>query len=172
MLTQLSIRPEQTTDQAAIEHIVRSAFLMEIYSNQTEHLLVNELRKNQALTLSLVAEYQQQILGYLAFSAVTINGQHLGWHGLAPLAVAPSWQNQGVGSQLVQAGLATLHALGTAGCVVLGDPHYYGRFGFRTTSDLSLAEVPAEYFQALKFKEHAVKGVVEYDIAFAITAYT
>lgn len=170
MLAELIIRPEQAADIAAIEAVIRSAFSTEIYSNQTEHLLVNELRKVQALTLSLVAEHAQQILGHIAFSKVTIDEEDHGWYGLAPLAVAPQWQNQGVGTALVTAGLTALRTLDASGCVVLGDPHYYGRFGFQASPHLSLAEVPAAYFLGLKFKEHAVLGAVEYHAAFAIFA--
>lgn len=166
----LIIRPEQTTDLTAIESVIQRAFLTEIYSHQTEHLLVAALRQADALSISLVADYAGQIIGHLAFSAVTIEGQASDWYGLAPLAVDPDWQNQGIGSQLVQAGLENLNNLGAVGCVVLGDPQYYGRFGFKTLPDLSLVGVPAEYFQALAFKSAAVKGTVEYHAAFAICA--
>ena len=164
------IRPEQVTDTTAIDDVIRAAFLSEIYSNQTEHLLVNELRKAHALTLSLVAEHEQQIIGHIAFSKVTIDEEDHGWYGLAPLAVAPQWQNQGVGTALVKAGLAALQTLNAAGCVVLGDPYYYGRFGFQASPHLSLDDVPAAYFLGLRFKEHAVLGAVEYHTAFAICA--
>lgn len=170
MLAELLIRPEQAADIAAIEQVVHAAFLTEIYSNQTEYLLVNALRKAQALTIALVAEYQQQIIGYIAFSKVMIDEEDHGWYGLAPLAVDPSWQNQGVGSALVNAGLNALITLDAAGCVVLGDPYYYGRFGFQASPHLSLADVPAAYFLGLKFKEHAVLGAVEYHASFAIFA--
>lgn len=155
------IRPEQVTDTTAIDDVIRAAFLSEIYSNQTEHLLVNELRKAHALTLSLVAEHEQQIIGHIAFSKVTIDEEDHGWYGLAPL---------GVGTALVKAGLVALQTLEAAGCVVLGDPYYYGRFGFQASPHLSLDDVPAAYFLGLRFKEHAVLGAVEYHTAFAICA--
>lgn len=167
MLKQLRIRPEHAIDQEAIERVIQAAFLTAIYSNQTEHCLVNDLRKAQALSLSLVAEYQQQIIGHIAFSKVAIDEEDQGWYGLAPLAVDPNWQNQGVGVALVEAGLKALKALDAAGCVVLGDPDYYGRFGFQASPHLSLADVPAAYFLGLSFKEHAVLGAVEYHAAFA-----
>lgn len=168
MLDRVIIRPERADDLVAIEQVVRAAFLTEIYSNQTEHLLVNALRKAQALTLSLVAEHQQQLIGHIAFSKVTIDEEDHGWYGLAPLAVHPQWQNQGIGTALVQAGLTALQALGAAGCVVLGDPDYYGRFGFQASPYLSLADVPAAYFLGLTFKAPAVLGAVEYHAAFEL----
>ena len=84
-----------------------------------------------ALTFSLVAEANGQVIGHIAASPVTIDGEAGDWYGLAPLSVAPERQHQGLGSQLVRRLLAELRMLPAGGCVVLGEPTYYSRFGFR-----------------------------------------
>ena len=95
-----------------------------------------------------------------------INNQFSGWYGLAPVSVLPSNQNQGIGSKLVKAGLLQLKQLDAKGCVLLGEPSYYKRFGFSPHSGLVLEGVPPEYFQALPFRSGIPKGSVKYHAAF------
>ena len=92
-----------------------------------------------------------------------------GWFGLGPIAVAPEWQHHGAGSALMQAALKQLKAKGAAGCVVLGDPHFYAQFGFQPINNLILEDVPAEYFQALSFDGKFPQGTVTYHAAFSAT---
>ncbi len=73
----------------------------------------------------------QQVVGHIAFSPVTIDGRDLGWYGLGPLAVHPDRQRLGIGALLVRTGLDLLRDQAAQGCVLLGDPLYYARFGFR-----------------------------------------
>ena len=81
--------------------------------------------------LSLVAEAQDDPIGHAAFSPVTISDGSEGWYGLGPVSVIPSRQGEGIGTALVREGIARLCRLGAQGCVVLGEPGYYERFGFR-----------------------------------------
>ena len=89
-----------------------------------------------------------------------------GWYGLGPLSVAPAWQGRGVGQALVQDGLRALEALGAAGCVVLGDPAYYGRFGFESDLALRYGPEPSPYLQRLVLRGAPPRGEVRYDPAF------
>src|SRR6266700_2642021 len=111
------IRPETLNDYEAITQVTLAAFGGKSYSAQTEHLMIKELRAAGALSLSLVAEADGKIVGHVAFSVVTINGKDQGWYGLGPISVQPELQKQGIGSKLMQAGLAQIRAMGAKGCV-------------------------------------------------------
>lgn len=163
----LTIRPEIHADAEAIGALVTAAFLTAEHSSGTEAAIVAALRAAGALTVSLVAEDGAgSLLGYAAFSPVAIAGHDRGWYGLGPVAVAPASQRAGVGSLLIRAGLDRLKALGAQGCVVLGDPAYYGRFGFRADPRLTYGGVPPVYFQALAFSGDLPQGQVAYHAAF------
>jgi putative acetyltransferase len=84
------------------------------------------------------------------------------------VAVVPDRQRDGIGSALIETGLAQLRRQGSRGCVVLGEPGYYRRFGFAADPNLRLGGVPAEYFQRLMFKEQRCGGLVKYHPAFDI----
>ncbi|HEX5259332.1 MAG TPA: N-acetyltransferase [Sphingomicrobium sp.] len=109
-----------------------------------------------------------RIAGHVAFSPVTVDGLSEGWFGLGPVAVVPDRQGHGIGSALIEAGLVLLRAQGSTGCVVLGEPAYYRRFGFTADPNLRLAGVPANYFQRLMFKQELCGGLVKYHPAFEI----
>ena len=163
----MTIRPETTEDISRINEIIQSAFKTHPYSNQKEHLLLADLRINHALSLSLVAELDNIVVGHIAFSKVTIDDKDLHWYGLAPVSVDPDYQNQGIGSALIKAGLEKLKNVNANGCVLLGEPEYYNRFGFKQDVDLTLADVPAEYFLALAFTNHTTpSGEVKYNPVF------
>lgn len=101
----ITIRPEQPQDIAAISAITQAAFVDHPHSQQTEHLIINALRAAGALTISLVAERDGEIIGHIAFSPVLIDGKDCCWYGLGPLSVRPDCQRQGVGLKLIAAGL-------------------------------------------------------------------
>jgi len=162
----MMIRPETGTDHDAIEALTMAAFLDAPHTDHNEQLIVRDLRKAGALSLSLVAELEGQVVGHLCFSPVTITDGSEQWFGLGPISVSPEWQGKGVGSHLMKAGLAALEAKGAAGCVVLGDPGFYGRFGFVADASLVLPGVPAEYFMARSFADERAKGEVSYHGAF------
>src|SRR5690606_18603384 len=114
----------------AIHTLVAAAFDGHPHSDGSEPAIVDRLRADGDLTISLVAEDGGEIVGHIAFSPVTISDGNEGWFGLGPVAVAPQRQREGIGAALIEHGLALLRERGSAGCVVLGDPAYYGRFGF------------------------------------------
>ena len=165
----MDIRPEIPADAAAIFSVITSAFLEAEHSGGNEAVIVDKLRDAASLSVSLVATENDRIVGHVAFSPVTVDRQSDGWFGLGPVAVVPRRQAQGIGSALIEAGLASLRARGSNGCVVLGEPAYYRRFGFTAHPSLRLAGVPPEYFQQLKFTEQSCRGMVEYHAAFEIS---
>lgn len=159
------ILPETPADHDAIFAVTQAAFKDHPHSQQTEGHIVNALRAAGALSLSLVAKVDGRVAGHLAFSPVTIGDGSPRWYGLGPVAVLPAFQGRGIGSALIRDGLARLKALGAAGCVVLGEPAYYTRFGFAATPAMTYPGVPPEYFMALVFTEPA-RGVVAYHAGF------
>jgi putative acetyltransferase len=165
----LHIRPETPVDAGAIETITLAAFLDAPHTSRTEHLVIRALRDAGALTISLVAEADRRIAGHVAISPVTVSGGIRDWYGLGPVAVAPRLQGKGIGSRLVRRALDEVRQRGAAGCVVLGEPGYYGRFGFRCEAGLKLPAVPAEYFQAVAFRGVVPRGTVAFHAAFAVT---
>jgi putative acetyltransferase len=160
------IRPETPADYEAITQLTLAAFTSAAY-RPTEHLIILGLRQAGALSLSLVADLDGRIVGHVAFSAVKINGQYLDWYGLGPISVQPELQKQGIGSKLIQEGLLRIRALGAKGCVLLGSPKYYQRFGFKAYPGLIYEDAPApEHFMAIRFHDEVPQGSVEYHQSF------
>ena len=169
-MAEIVIRAEEASDTAPIRHVVTAAFAAVVHSNQKESLLVDELRNSSALTVSLVAECGGEIVGHIAFSPVTVDGQSCDWFGLAPLAVLPLYQRRGFGTRLINAGLESLRVIGAEGCVVLGEPDYYGRFGFVARDALILEKVPPQFFSAQSFTGKYPRGKIQYHRAFELCA--
>ena len=161
-----TIRQETAADIGAIDRLTRAAFLHAAHTDHTEQFIVRALRAAGALSVSLVAELDGELIGHGAASPVRISDGTPRWYGLGPVSVAPGHQRQGVGSRLITELLAALRQLGAAGCVVLGEPAYYGRFGFRAESALVLPGVPPAYFQALVLEGALPSGSVSYHPAF------
>ncbi|MBF2075216.1 MAG: N-acetyltransferase [Synechococcales cyanobacterium C42_A2020_086] len=168
MIPDLTIRPEIPADCAPIRSLITAAFLKASHTSHTESLIVDALRSSGNLTLSLVAEVNGQLVGHVAISPVTLSEGNQGWYGLGPVAVAPKHQGQGIGTQLIQRALAALREFGAAGCVVLGEPQYYRRFGFQEVPNLRLPGVPPAYFQAIAFDAQLPQGVVSYHESFQV----
>jgi predicted N-acetyltransferase YhbS len=162
----MRIRSETPADTGPISVLIESAFAVARFSSHTEQFIVEALRKNGALSVSMVAEREQRIVGHVAFSRVAISDGSENWYGLGPIAVEPSFQGQGIGSALIEAGLAQLQSIGAVGCVVLGNPAYYRRFGFEAVSGLRYPGPSAEYFMARCFASDIPTGVVTYHAAF------
>ena len=163
----MKIRKEAPSDAAAIEAVTYAAFKDMPYTEHTEQFIIRELRKSGVLSISLVAEDNSAVIGHVAVSPVTISDSAAGWYGLGPISVAPEHQGGGVGSQLMEHALNELRTMGATGCVVLGEPGYYSRFGFIAEQSLVFPGVPAEYFQAISLNGSLPSGTVSYHDAFA-----
>jgi putative acetyltransferase len=160
------IREELPADRAAIHAVNAAAF-----DTDAEARLVDALRASGGLILSLVAESAGELIGHIAFSAVTVtraDGVILPGVGLAPMAVAPPHQRAGAGGRLIAEGLRRLRDAAHRFCVVLGHPAYYPRHGFVPARAHGLAwnrPVPDEAFlvQALvPGGLDGVSGIVHY----------
>ncbi len=141
----LRVSEEQPADIAAIASLNRAAF-----GGPGEAELVDRLREVGALPISLVAREGDEILGHIAFSPVVADGKAgrgLGL-GLAPMAVRPDRQREGIGTKLVERGLEIAAASGAPFVVVLGHPDYYPRFGFELASTFDIAWEQAGYASA------------------------
>jgi len=154
----LIIRPETTKDKDAIRHVNEEAF-----GQKEEGELIEKLRKRGVLTLSLVAVQDNRIVGHIAFSPVVIESECSSFEAiaLAPMAVLPTHQRKGIGSQMVRAGLRECQLLGYEIVVVLGHPDYYPRFGFVPARPKGIDcefEVPAEAWMVLELREGALAG--------------
>lgn len=162
------IRVEIPIDAPGIDALLRRNF-----DGEGEATLIRGLREDGQLTLGLVAiDDEGQIVGYVAFSPVSVEGEDLQWVGLAPLAVDEGWRGQGIARSLVYEGLDSLNEFGYAAVVTLGDPNLYSRFGFVQASGYDLrCQWPdtAPYFQLYKLADDALNGVsglVEYSWHF------
>ena len=165
-MTTVSIRPELPQDHAAIHVVTEIAFRDVEHSDGSEPRIVDRLREDGDLTLSLVAEDGDQIVGHIAFSPVSVTDGAEGWYGLGPVSVIPELQKQGIGFRLVQRGIADMRELGARGIVLLGSPEYYARFGFKHEPQLAYPGPPPEYFQSLVLEGELSSGEVRYAPAF------
>jgi putative acetyltransferase len=160
------IRDERPDDAAAIAALTQAAFRDAKHTDGTEHALPAKLREAGLLSVSLVADGGGELVGHVAFSPVTISDESSAWYGLAPVSVVPEHQGQGIGTALIRAGVARLRERGARGCVVLGDPAYYGRFGFRHDPELTFPGPPREHFMRLVLAGAVPSGEVRYAQAF------
>ena len=170
----IQLRHETPDDIAAIEAVTIAAFANAPHTSHTEQFIVRALRAANELTLSIVAEEHGQVVGHVALSPVTITDsqgrQAVGWYGLGPISVLPPRQGHGIGSRLLEQALSELRAMRAAGCVLLGEPAYYGRFGFQAHAGLQLPGVPPGYFLALAFHGPVPEGIAQYSDAFNAAA--
>lgn len=162
----LTIRREQPGDEAAIRTLTQAAFLPMPYSEGTEASIIDDLRGDGDLTLSLVALVAREIAGHVAFSPVTIDAQQGNWMGLGPVSVHPDLQRRGIGVALITEGLSIIRSQGATGCVLIGDPGYYRRFDFRSEGGLTYRDVPAPFVQALPFTNEEAVGKLAFSPAF------
>ena len=162
------IRTEQTAEIAGIRRVHLAAF-----DTSVEADIVDVLRQHAQPFVSLVAVDADQVVGHIAFSPVILVPQpDVRIAGLAPMAVLPSRQRQGIGSSLVHAGLKESRRLGFEAVVVLGHPDFYPRFGFSAASTLGLMSeynVPDDVFMAIELNPGALRGysgTIRYHPAF------
>jgi len=166
----LKIRHEEPDDIAQIRDVHRRAF-----GQGQEADIVDALRTNGAIRLSLVATVNGEVVGHIMYSPVTVGGRIEG-AGLAPMAVAPEHQRRGIGSRLVEAGNQMLKAAGCPFVVVLGHPEFYPRFGFgpaRVQGVTCEWDVPDDVFMIVMFEgtnELRLSGVAKYRKEFSLVS--
>jgi len=160
------IRKEENRDLEAITQVTVAAFENHPISRQTEHFIINALRSSNALTISLVAEIDDQIFGHIAFSPVAISDGTTDWYGLGPVSVLPAHQKQGIGKTLINEGLSLLKDINAQGCALVGSPDYYKKFGFKNYPKMIHEGIPQEVFLVLHFNEKTPEGIVTFHEAF------
>lgn len=167
-MTGHTIRPEQAGDEPAIHDLVKRAFAPMPFSGGDEQDLVDALRANGDLVQSLVAvDERGTIIGHISFSPATINNQPCGWFQMAPVSVSPEVQRSGIGSALIEAGIARLRSAGARGIAVVGNPVYYERFGYRMIEGLTpLSDHDAQFFRAMVLAGEVPQGILRYAKAF------
>ena len=165
----ISIRPEKPSDADAVCAVLEAAF-----PTKTESRLVNLLREHGKAQVSLVAEVDGKVVGHILFSPVSADSPAgtVWGTGLAPIAVLPSRQRQGIGKRLMEEGLAACRRAGFAFAVVLGDPEYYHRSGFERAGRYGLRNEYGvdEEFMALELRPGGLPnggGLVKYAPEFA-----
>ena len=152
----IEIREERPNDVAAVRDLNRRAFGQDQESN-----IVDALRANGAALLSLVATLNDQVVGHIMYSPVSVTGNVSGT-ALGPMAVLPEHQRQGIGSKLIEAGNRKLKDAGCPFIVVVGHADYYPRFGFRPASEHGIKcewDVPDNVFMLLVIDEAKMAGV-------------
>lgn len=154
----ITVRAETTADQLSVRRVNELAF-----GRPQEADLVDALRAAARTHVSLVACRQAQVVGHIFFSPVSIESDDSSFTamGLAPMAVLPELQSQGVGSRLVVEGLSECSRAGFDVVVVLGHPEYYPRFGFVPAKSKGLSceyDVPDEVFMVTELKPGALRG--------------
>ena len=156
--TVVKIRDERPGDHASVRRVNETAF-----GQCDEADIVDRLREAARPLVSRVATRRDQIVGHILFSPVRLeNHPDVLVMGLAPMAVAPEQQNRGIGSALVDDGLAKCREIGAAAVVVLGHAGYYPRFGFVPASRFGITcqwDVPDEAFMAVALRDQALDGL-------------
>ena len=165
-IKRLRIRPERADDADDIGRVTADAFAPMPFGDGTEAQLIEALRTAGALAVSLVATVDDRLVGHVAFSPVMIDERQSSWYQLSPLSVAPPVQKRGVGGALIASGLDRLRELEAGGCVLSGDPDYYGRFGFVSDPALTYKGRPNRFFQRLVLNGEPVTGDVRFHPAF------
>lgn len=160
------IRPERADDRHAIHDITRRAFAPMPYSDGTEHILIDRFRDAGVLALSLVAELNGRVIGQVSFTPASSADGSGGRFALGPVAVEPDMQGTGVGTTLIRSGIDWLRAQQAAGCVLVGNPAYYGRFGFIPMPQLCPPGEPAQFYQMLPLADTQPASIVAFHPLF------
>ena len=167
---EIRIRQEVKEDHKRVYEINKRAF-----GQENESKLIEKIRKgpNFVPELSLVAEKDNEIVGHILFSKIKIVGEsEFETLALAPMAVIPKLQKQGIGGKLIKKGIEKAIELGFDSIIVLGHKDYYPKFGFQQASKWGIKspfEVPDEAFMAIELTEKALEsraGVVQYPQEF------
>lgn len=164
-----AIRPERAGDEAAIHSVTAEAFADHPHSDGAEPFIVDRLRADGDLTLSLVAEGEGEVIGHVAFSPATLSDGSAGWLALGPISVARVRQGEGIGRALVEAGTEACRKLGAKGVILLGDVALYSRFGFVQDTPIKLDGPLAPFLQVMPFVDDIPDASVTFAPAFSQT---
>lgn len=164
----MRVRAENEEDHEEVRKLNESAF-----GTSTEADLIAKLREDARPFISLVADKGGSIIGHVMFSPATLGGHpELNLMALAPMAVAPKEQGQGVGSALVRAGLAECRKRGIGAVALIGHPEYYPRFGFLPGAQYGIAsefDAPPEAFMVIELQPNYLRnasGTLRFHDAF------
>ena len=160
------IRPEHADDYTAIYDVTKRAFAPMPFSDGDEQELIGRFRDAGVLALSLVAEKDGAVVGQITLTPALAADGSPGWFALGPIAVAPEFQSKKIGSKLMKAAIAWLGEQEAAGCVLVGNPAYYYRFGFEPYPVLAPKGEPAEYYQILPLRVQEPNVVVGFHPLF------
>lgn len=162
------VRPERAEDLDVIHRITEEAFRSMKFSDGSEPAIIDRLRADGDLTLSLVAESDEEVVGHVAFSPVRIgDSSDDGWFGLGPVAVAPRRQRTGIGTKMITEGLRMLEERGARGVALIGSAEYYRRFGFIGDGRLEYGGLPDQLVQWLAFRSPPPGGELRFSKAFS-----
>jgi len=162
----MKIRQEIPSDREAIWYLTKAAFEGRPYAAGDEQDLIDKLRVCGALTVSLVAVVDSEIVGQISFSPASISSGEGIWFALGPVSVAPKFQGRGIGSALIDAGMKEIEKFGAWGCILTGDPKFYARFGFVLSPDHCPLNEPQEYFMLRLMRENSPVGTFSFHKAF------
>lgn len=172
----LIIRKENSADFGEVEDVVKEAFLNMTHSDHSEHLLIARLRKSPAFIpdLSFVAESEGEIVGHILISKITIVSPTENFEGLslAPVSVAPNYQNKGIGTELIKKAHLMANHLGYLFIVLIGHENYYPRFGYQESKSFEIEfafDIPAKNCMVLELQKGAlskISGSVTYPKEF------
>lgn len=172
----IHIRQETPSDFDAVFHVVERAFHDAEFTDHREQFLVQRLRNSTAFIpeLSLVATHDGTIVGYVLMTKIVIRNNNRSFDSLAlaPVAVLPEYQNQGIGGKLIEEAHRIARALNFASVIVLGHSEYYPKFGYRKATDFGIKlpfDVPDEYCMAIELMPgglERISGTVEYPREF------
>lgn len=163
----LTIRAEQPADYRQVEALTREAFWNVYQPGCVEHYLVHTMRKADAFlpALDLVAVADGNLVGHIMYAKTEIVSSARERYPVVtfgPLSVLPAWQNKGVGTRLIAESSARAAGLGLSAILILGDPAYYARFGFRPAEDYGIRNADGRYaaaLQALELSSGALAGI-------------
>jgi putative acetyltransferase len=162
----VTLRVEEPRDALQIRDLLEASF-----PGTGEALLVDRLRSDGDIVISLVAEDAGVVVGYVAFSRLIVDGRNSKFRAvaLAPLAVYPEYQKEGIATRLIQEAHACLAAIGETLSVVLGEPGYYGLFGYNHKRVAEFAsDYQSPYLMALSFGSAPFEGRLVYPSAFSV----
>lgn len=162
------IRMEKKDDHEAVKEVNLKAFPTDV-----EATLVEKLRSSLDV-ISMVAVHDDKVVGHILFSPLTIENDNESFPALilAPIAVLPEYQKQGIGTQLIEKGIIECKNQGHSIIILVGHPEYYPRFGFKSAEQYDIQhpfEVPEDVFMVYELKPDTLKyvnGVLMYSKPF------